>query len=212
MLRWLLHRPPTHPLIRHNAVLFLVTIKGPPGESRKLFIFCYITSLAFEDWSVLTVFCDVSRLSSSGSWLAPISQHLTGLFPRAVHCLSEEQLTKQPEVPVLKKQIQRQRRVDSCVTCSEQDNQQLNSRSPVHVWGYFLDYMESERSRRMGNACIPLRRIACFLCLFSVVLLTEGKKPAKPKCPAVCTCTKDNALCENARSIPRTVPPDVISL
>ncbi|CAO2585339.1 Leucine-rich glioma-inactivated protein 1 [Lemmus lemmus] len=72
--------------------------------------------------------------------------------------------------------------------------------------------MESERSRRMGNACIPLKRIAYFLCLFSVVLLTEGKKPAKPKCPAVCTCTKDNALCENARSIPRTVPPDVISL
>ncbi|KAH0521406.1 Leucine-rich glioma-inactivated protein 1 [Microtus ochrogaster] len=72
--------------------------------------------------------------------------------------------------------------------------------------------MESERSRRMGNACIPLKRIAYFLCLFSVVLLTEGKKPAKPKCPAVCTCTKDNALCENARSIPRTVPPDLISL
>ncbi|XP_021007634.1 leucine-rich glioma-inactivated protein 1 isoform X2 [Mus caroli] len=72
--------------------------------------------------------------------------------------------------------------------------------------------MESESSRRMGNACIPLKRIAYFLCLFSVVLLTEGKKPAKPKCPAVCTCSKDNALCENARSIPRTVPPDVISL
>ncbi|XP_034345112.1 leucine-rich glioma-inactivated protein 1 [Arvicanthis niloticus] len=72
--------------------------------------------------------------------------------------------------------------------------------------------MESESSRRMGNARIPLKRIAYFLCLFSVVLLTEGKKPAKPKCPAVCTCSKDNALCENARSIPRTVPPDVISL
>ncbi|XP_016872401.1 leucine-rich glioma-inactivated protein 1 isoform X2 [Homo sapiens] len=72
--------------------------------------------------------------------------------------------------------------------------------------------MESERSKRMGNACIPLKRIAYFLCLLSALLLTEGKKPAKPKCPAVCTCTKDNALCENARSIPRTVPPDVISL
>ncbi|DAA14838.1 TPA: leucine-rich glioma-inactivated protein 1 precursor [Bos taurus] len=72
--------------------------------------------------------------------------------------------------------------------------------------------MESERSQRMGNACIPLKRIAYCLCLLSALLLTEGKKPAKPKCPAVCTCTKDNALCENARSIPRTVPPDVISL
>ncbi|KAB0400392.1 hypothetical protein E2I00_014927, partial [Balaenoptera physalus] len=64
----------------------------------------------------------------------------------------------------------------------------------------------------MGNACNPLKRIAYCLCLLSALLLTEGKKPAKPKCPAVCTCTKDNALCENARSIPRTVPPDVISL
>ncbi|KAM7330162.1 hypothetical protein ACRRTK_011775 [Alexandromys fortis] len=99
-----------------------------------------------------------------------------------------------------------------CDLFLEQDNPQLNSRSPVHVWGDFLDCMESERSRRMGNAYIPLKRIAYFLCLFSVVLLTEGKKPAKPKCPAVCTCTKDNALCENARSIPRTVPPDLISL
>lgn len=93
MLGWLLHRPPTHPLIRHNAVLFLVTIKGPPGESRKLFIFCYITSLAFEDWSVLTDFCDASRLSSSSSWLAPISQHLTGLFPRAALCLNSSRIS-----------------------------------------------------------------------------------------------------------------------
>lgn len=64
----------------------------------------------------------------------------------------------------------------------------------------------------MGNASRPFRRIAYFLCLLSVLLLTEGKKPVKPKCPAWCTCTKDNALCENARSIPRSVPPDVISL
>ncbi|XP_048191263.1 leucine-rich glioma-inactivated protein 1 isoform X1 [Perognathus longimembris pacificus] len=72
--------------------------------------------------------------------------------------------------------------------------------------------MESERSKRMANACNPLKRIAYFLCLLSALLLTEGKKAAKPKCPAVCTCTKDNALCENARSIPRSVPPDVTSL
>jgi hypothetical protein len=136
-----------------------------------------------------------------------------------VRCLSEEQLTNQLEVPVLKKK-KKKKKADReaekggllCDLFLEQDNQQLNSRSPVHVWGYSLDCMESESSRRMGNACIPLKRIAYFLCLFSVVLLTEGKKPAKPKCPAVCTCSKDNALCENARSIPRTVPPDVISL
>lgn len=99
-----------------------------------------------------------------------------------------------------------------CDLVVEQDNHPPNSRSPVHVLGAFFGCMESERSQRMGNACIPLKRIAYFLCLLSALLLTEGKKPAKPKCPAVCTCTKDNALCENARSIPRTVPPDVISL
>lgn len=56
--------PPTHPLIRHNAVLFLVTIKGPPGASRKLFIFCYITSLCLR--RLLCAQCfrgDASRLS-----------------------------------------------------------------------------------------------------------------------------------------------------
>ncbi|XP_017353654.1 leucine-rich glioma-inactivated protein 1 isoform X2 [Cebus imitator] len=113
-----------------------------------------------------------------------------------------------------KAEIQRQRKKGGllCDLLLEPDNHHLNSRSPVHGWGYFLDCMESERSKRMGNACIPLKRIAYFLCLLSALLLTEGKKPAKPKCPAVCTCTKDNALCENARSIPRTVPPDVTSL
>ncbi|XP_005884118.1 PREDICTED: leucine-rich glioma-inactivated protein 1 isoform X2 [Myotis brandtii] len=135
-------------------------------------------------------------------------------LPRAVHCWIEEQLTNQLQVPVLKSRDTEAKGKGGllCDLISEQDNHQLNSRSPVHVWGDFSDCMESERSQRMGNACIPLKRIAYFLCLLSALLLTEGKKPAKPKCPAVCTCTKDNALCENARSIPRTVPPDVISL
>ncbi|XP_026526550.1 leucine-rich glioma-inactivated protein 1 isoform X1 [Notechis scutatus] len=53
---------------------------------------------------------------------------------------------------------------------------------------------------------------AVFLCLFSALLLTEGSRPGKVACPASCTCTKDNALCENARAIPRTVPPDITSL
>uniref|UniRef100_A0A674K7K8 Leucine-rich glioma-inactivated protein 1 n=1 Tax=Terrapene triunguis TaxID=2587831 RepID=A0A674K7K8_9SAUR len=72
--------------------------------------------------------------------------------------------------------------------------------------------MEPEWIKRMGNASRPFRRIAYFLCLLCMLLLTEGKKSVKPKCPAWCTCTKDNALCENARSIPTSVPPDVISL
>ncbi|XP_019595299.1 leucine-rich glioma-inactivated protein 1 isoform X2 [Rhinolophus sinicus] len=143
--------------------------------------------------------------------------HLTAphrSLPRAVHCWREEPLTNQLQVPVLKSRDTEAKEKGGllCDLVSEQDNHQLNSRSPVHVWGDFVDCMESERSQRMGNACIPLKRIAYFLCLLSALLLTEGKKPAKPKCPAVCTCTKDNALCENARSIPRTVPPDVISL
>ncbi|XP_035882902.1 leucine-rich glioma-inactivated protein 1 isoform X3 [Phyllostomus discolor] len=135
-------------------------------------------------------------------------------LPRAVRCWSEEPLTNQLQVPVLKSRDTEAKEKGGllCDLVSEQDNHQLNSRSPVHVWGDFFDCMESERSQRMGNACIPLKRIAYFLCLLSALLLTEGKKPAKPKCPAVCTCTKDNALCENARAIPRTVPPDVISL
>ncbi|XP_007516844.2 leucine-rich glioma-inactivated protein 1 isoform X5 [Erinaceus europaeus] len=153
-----------------------------------------------------------------GSFLQQLDpSHLTAphrSLPRAVRCWSEEQLTNQLQVPVLKSRDTEAKKKGGllCDLVLEQDNHHLNSRSPVHVWGYFFDCMESERSQRMGNACMPLKRIAYFLCLLSALLLTEGKKPAKPKCPAVCTCTKDNALCENARSIPRTVPPDVISL
>lgn len=175
-----------------------------------------VTSLhfAFEGWSVLSVLV-VMQVGSLLQQLGP--SHRTAphrSLPRAVRCWSEEQLTNQLQVPVLKSRDTEAEEKGGllCDLVSEQHNHQLNSRSPVHVWGYFFDCMESERSQRMGNACIPLKRIAYFLCLLSALLLTEGKKPAKPKCPAVCTCTKDNALCENARSIPRTVPPDVISL
>ncbi|MEE6485645.1 hypothetical protein FKM82_014361 [Ascaphus truei] len=67
----------------------------------------------------------------------------------------------------------------------------------------------------MGNDSRRSRRNAYFLCFSIVLLLIDGieaKKPAKSKCPIWCTCTKDNALCENAKSIPRTFLPDVISL
>ncbi|KAM9327165.1 leucine-rich glioma-inactivated protein 1 isoform 2-T2 [Gastrophryne carolinensis] len=67
----------------------------------------------------------------------------------------------------------------------------------------------------MGNGRRPPRRIAIFFCISYALLLineTEGRKPSKSKCPARCTCTKDNALCENAKIIPRTFLPDVISL
>ncbi|XP_028916230.1 leucine-rich glioma-inactivated protein 1 isoform X1 [Ornithorhynchus anatinus] len=59
---------------------------------------------------------------------------------------------------------------------------------------------------RAGLAAVLL------LLLRLLPLLAEGKRAAKPRCPAWCTCTRDNALCENARTIPRSVPPGVISL
>lgn len=211
--RWLL--PPTHPLIRQKAILFLVTIKGPPGASRTLFIFCYITSLCLR--RLVCAQCsrgDASRLSPPA--VGSLPSHSTSQVSSRSSALLERRAAHESAAgPRFEKQRYRKAKEKGGLLCdlvSEQDNHQLNSRSPVHVWGYFFDCMESERSQRMGNACIPLKRIAYFLCLLSALLLTEGKKPAKPKCPAVCTCTKDNALCENARSIPRTVPPDVISL
>ncbi|KAG8135424.1 hypothetical protein E2320_008450 [Naja naja] len=76
------------------------------------------------------------------------------------------------------------------------------------------NWPESEQIQRMGQAGRqPLGSTSTVvLCLFSVLLLTEGSRPGKIACPASCTCTKDNALCENARAIPRTVPPDITSL
>lgn len=85
----------------------------------------------------------------------------------------------------------------------------------VHGLGYPSYWLQSPNTWRMGNGRRPPRRIAIFLCIFFALLLinkTEGRKPIKSKCPTWCTCTKDNALCENAKTIPRTFLPDVISL
>ncbi|XP_037134746.1 leucine-rich glioma-inactivated protein 1b [Syngnathus acus] len=43
-------------------------------------------------------------------------------------------------------------------------------------------------------------------------LLAAGRRAKQPRCPAGCTCTKDNALCENVRSVPHAFPSDVLSL
>lgn len=114
--------PPTHSLIRHNAVLFLVTITGPPGESRKLFIFCYITSLCLRRLvcvrSVFSWWCKSAL--SSGSWIPPISQHLTGLFPEQCIAGSRSSSRISCRSPFWKAETQRQReRVDSYVTWSQ---------------------------------------------------------------------------------------------
>uniref|UniRef100_A0A8C5MBC4 Leucine-rich glioma-inactivated protein 1 n=1 Tax=Leptobrachium leishanense TaxID=445787 RepID=A0A8C5MBC4_9ANUR len=67
----------------------------------------------------------------------------------------------------------------------------------------------------MGNGRRCSRRISYFFLTFFLLVLNNGihgRKPVKSKCPTWCTCTKDNALCENAKSIPRPFLPDVITL
>ncbi|XP_067343283.1 leucine-rich glioma-inactivated protein 1b isoform X2 [Channa argus] len=44
------------------------------------------------------------------------------------------------------------------------------------------------------------------------LFLADGRRVRQPRCPVGCTCTKDNALCENVRSVPHTFPSDVVSL
>ncbi|XP_077091318.1 leucine-rich glioma-inactivated protein 1-like [Siphateles boraxobius] len=55
-------------------------------------------------------------------------------------------------------------------------------------------------------------RRTVFFCLLCLLLLVHGSKRRHARCPASCTCSKDNALCANTGSIPRSFPPDVISL
>lgn len=71
-----------------------------------------------------------------------------------------------------------------------------------------------ERFPRMENTRkIPRRLLRLGLvAAVCVVLSAESKRARQPRCPMSCTCTKDNALCESAVSIPRSFPPDVTSL
>uniref|UniRef100_A0A8C8DS58 Uncharacterized protein n=1 Tax=Oryzias sinensis TaxID=183150 RepID=A0A8C8DS58_9TELE len=62
---------------------------------------------------------------------------------------------------------------------------------------------------RTDGACAFAHRTA-IRCLMSALL--GSKRARQPRCPLSCTCTKDNALCEGAGSIPRSFPPDVMSL
>ncbi|XP_041117097.1 leucine-rich glioma-inactivated protein 1-like [Polyodon spathula] len=63
----------------------------------------------------------------------------------------------------------------------------------------------------MGYANKTFKRYALFLWIASLHLLIEGR-PRQPRCPTSCICTRDNALCENIRSVPQSFPPDVVSL
>lgn len=90
--------PPTHSLIRHNAVLFLVTIKGPLSAGRSCLFSVTSLHFAFEGWSVFSVFV-VMQVGSLLQQLDP--SHLTAphrSLPRAEHCWSKEQLTNQLQV------------------------------------------------------------------------------------------------------------------
>ncbi|XP_066549342.1 leucine-rich glioma-inactivated protein 1b [Amia ocellicauda] len=65
----------------------------------------------------------------------------------------------------------------------------------------------------MGYANKTFRRYTLWLWIASVLLLlVESRRAKQPRCPSSCTCTKDNALCENIRAVPRSFPPDVVSL
>ncbi|XP_056153324.1 leucine-rich glioma-inactivated protein 1b isoform X2 [Lampris incognitus] len=46
----------------------------------------------------------------------------------------------------------------------------------------------------------------------AAMLAAEGRRVKQPRCPAGCTCTKDNALCESVRAVPHVFPSDVVSL
>lgn len=64
----------------------------------------------------------------------------------------------------------------------------------------------------MGYANRSIRGYTFLLWVATVLLLVESRRGKQPRCPPGCTCTKDNALCENVRSVPHSFPPDVVSL
>ncbi|CAB1338061.1 unnamed protein product [Coregonus sp. 'balchen'] len=64
----------------------------------------------------------------------------------------------------------------------------------------------------MGYGNKTLKECTVLLCVASVLLLAESRRVKQRRCPASCMCTKDNALCENMKSVPHSFPPDVFSL
>ncbi|KAK3560182.1 hypothetical protein QTP86_034789, partial [Hemibagrus guttatus] len=73
---------------------------------------------------------------------------------------------------------------------------------------------DSEGNRdRMGHGGGTLGFTVTLFCAAAVFLSAESRKGNKQsRCPVGCTCTKDNALCENIRTVPHTFPPEVVSL
>lgn len=76
-------------------------------------------------------------------------------------------------------------------------------------------WSEAGQGRMGGHGGGTLRGFTLtLLCAATVFLSAESRRGNKQqtRCPVGCTCTKDNALCENIRTVPHTFPPDVVSL
>ncbi|XP_065276639.1 leucine-rich glioma-inactivated protein 1-like isoform X1 [Emys orbicularis] len=56
-------------------------------------------------------------------------------------------------------------------------------------------------------ACAPL-----FVLLLLAAAGGERHRAPRRKCPIVCSCTQDNALCDRTDGVPRGLPPDITSL
>ncbi|XP_050786543.1 leucine-rich glioma-inactivated protein 1-like isoform X2 [Gopherus flavomarginatus] len=56
-------------------------------------------------------------------------------------------------------------------------------------------------------ACVPL-----FVLLLLVAAGGERHRAPRWKCPIICSCTQDNALCDRTDGVPRGLPPDITSL
>lgn len=84
----------------------------------------------------------------------------------------------------------------------------------IHVQGCLTRRSCPQRFARMENTRRMSKRSPwlSFLVVASFLLVVDSKRARQPRCPSSCTCTKDNALCESAGLIPRSFPPDVISL
>ncbi|KAG7256819.1 hypothetical protein CRUP_031050 [Coryphaenoides rupestris] len=72
----------------------------------------------------------------------------------------------------------------------------------------------SRRSRRLcspgGWLLVP--SVLLLLLLLLLLPAAEGRRVRPPRCPSSCSCSRDTALCSSSALLPRSFPPDVISL
>ncbi|XP_070620836.1 leucine-rich repeat LGI family member 4 isoform X2 [Erythrolamprus reginae] len=63
-----------------------------------------------------------------------------------------------------------------------------------------------------GTGASRLLLVAVLVLLLAGQEASAARKPPKRRCASGCTCTKDTALCEGVKEIPRDLPPNLISL